>query len=202
MNEVDDVARALDLLARRADAVPAAGRLVAVHRRARRAAQRRAAGVVAALVLAVGGAGLAVDRGAGSDRGSGPAVTPTSPGLDVRLEPETDPVVVAAANGRGVQGTGTRVVVMRLRVTGLVPGGVVGIRLVQPGLGSAASSDPDCTDAGPLLPLNLDEVETFEYPADSPSTAQVVVTVTGCDPVGAVTKEVTVTVPPAPAPTG
>ena len=91
---------------------------------------------------------------------------------------------------------------LRLRATGLVPGGAVGVRLEQPGLGSAASSDPDCTGGASLLPLNLDEVETLEYSADSPATARVVVTVTACDPVGAVTKEITVTVPPAPTPTG
>jgi hypothetical protein len=198
----DDVARALALLARRADAAPAAGRLVAVHRKARRAAQRRTAGVVAALVLAVGGAGLALDRGTGADRGSGPAVSPTSPGVDVSLEPETDPVVLAAANGRGVEGPGTRVVVLRLRVTGQVPGGVVGLRLEQPGLGSSGTGDIDCPPGRALVPVNLDELETLAYPADSPATARVVVTVTACDPVGAVTREVDVQVPLAPAPTG
>lgn len=201
MNEVDDVARALDLLARRADAVPARDRVAVVHRRARKAAQRRTAGIVVALALAVGGAGLAVDRTTGSDRGSGPAVTPRSPGLDVRVEAETDPAIVAAAAGGGFV-PGTRYVVLRLRVTGLTPGGVVGIDYEQPGLGSQGTGEVDCTNAAGMSPVGLDELATLNYPVDAPSTARVVVTVTGCGPVGAVVKEITVQVPPLPAPTG
>lgn len=201
MNEVDDVARALDLLARRADAVPVADRLVAVHRRARRAARVRTTVVVAALCVAVGGAG-AVLGGTGSQRGSGPAVTPTTPGLEVSLEPETDPVVLAAVDNPRYEGTGIRFVVLRLRITGTTPGGVYGLKIEQPGIGYQGNGDVRCTDGAPLLPVNLDELETVQYPAESPAQARIVVTVTGCDPVGAVTKEVTVTVPPAPAPTG
>jgi len=208
----DDLGRALHLLARRADGHGPTDRLQAVHRQARRRARQRTAALAAAVVLAVAGGGALVDGAVRPDRGEGPTVVPTeAPNGLFDVVQVTDPVVVGAAAGR-YAGTGARVVVIDIRVDGAVPSAApagVGsgssedptpfaVRVEQPGLGYQGSGDaPECAPGAPLVDVTADEPVTLVYDADFPgTTADVVVTVTACEPVGAVTGRITVRVPP------
>lgn len=210
----DDLGRALDLLARRADRQAPSDRLPAVHRRARRRARQRTAALAAAVVLAVAGGGALVDGVARSDRGSGPAVTPTqAPNGLFDVVQVTDPVVVGAAAGP-YAGTGARVVVVDIVVDGAVPGTApagaaegsgssedptpFAVRVEQPGLGFQGSGDaPRCPPGAPLVDVTARESVTLVYGPDFPdATADVIVTLTACAPVGAVTRGITVRVPP------
>jgi len=161
-------------------------------------------------VLAVASGGALVDGVAHSDRGSGPAVVPTAaPNGLFDVVQITDPVVVGAAAGR-YAGTGARVVVVDIRVDGAVPSTApagsgssqdttpFAVRVEQPGLGFQGSGDaPECAPGAPLVDVTADEPVTLLYDADfQGTTADVIVTVTACEPVGAVTRGITVRVPP------
>ena len=210
----DDLGRALDLLAHRADRHAPADRLPAVHRRARRRARQRTAALAAAVVLAVAGGGVLVNGTAGSDRGSGPAVTPTEAANGLfDVVQVTDQAVVGAA-AVPYAGTGSRVVVLEIRVDGAVPSTApagapegsgsstdpapFGVRVEQPGLGFQGSGEaPRGAPGAPLADVTADEFVTLLYSGDFPgTTADVIVTVTACEPVGAVTRGLTVRVPP------
>jgi hypothetical protein len=192
----DDVRAALDLLARRADGRPAPDRVGAVRGRARRTAQVRTAVLATAAAVLVGVAGALVALPDSPFRRAEPAVTQTvpTPHLDVLVEQVTDPAILAAA-GRG-RLPDARQVVLRVRVTGLVPGGVFAVRVEQPGLGYSAESDPRCPAGGGLLPAGRDELHTLDYAPESGAQETVVVTATACAPADPVTQRVVVQVPP------
>jgi len=202
MND-DDVSCALDLLARRADHRAVMDRLGAVHRRARRRARVRAAGVATGVTLLVAAAGTLVTLDSGALRGSEPAVVLTLPvpGLRVSVEQVTDPAVATAGLSR-YEGTGTRQVVLRVRADGFAPeaegSSPVAIYVERAGKESSGTPGaPPCEPGAALVPVAFDELVTVVVGgAETQATDEVVVSVTACDPVGAQTRTVTVTVPP------
>jgi tetrahydromethanopterin S-methyltransferase subunit F len=198
----DALDRALVDLAARADRDQPTDRVPAIHRRARRDAAVRAATVagaltaVVAVVLLVVGPGLPFTRADSAD----PAVGRTKPFLTVALARDDKLAAALPANGLG----GIAVVV-QITQHGLVPqlsnaagekatgtDNLLGLQMDW-GDHSNDGANPQykCVPGARLVHINNDFVMTHHY---APGTYTISYRTGACDPVGEVTRTVTVKV--------
>ncbi len=216
MNDSDALERVLADLATRADPHQPPDRVLAIHRRARRAAAARiavGAGVLTALVavvaVAAGSGGLPLTGGNGvrpADRTHGPTgsarPSPTAPFLTVTLRRDDTVGALISPKQEGVP------VVVQVTVHGLVPQGsptagqavptgtesLLGLRMDW-GDRSVDGAAPQyaCAASVPLVPIDTQFLMTHQY--QRPGTYTATFRTGGCSPVGGVTQTLSLTVP-------
>ncbi len=187
--------------ASRADLHQPAGGVPATHRRARRAAAVRAAAVAGACTAVVAACGDMSSDGADPTTAAPP--TTSAAFLDVSLANDAQLAAALPDNGQG-----PHVVVIRINLHGRVPqhadpngnpatastDNLLGLQMHWDETSSEGRSpDGTCAPDAKLVDVDTSYVMTNHY--EQAGTYEITYVATACDPVGAVTKTLTVTAP-------